>query len=97
MNQKSTRIYPHPDVAFRQIEEEIVLLNLKTGQYFSLDEVGARIWSHLMETHTLEATIETMLEEYQVEPEQLYEDITEFIAQLQSHGLINFKDDENSN
>src|SRR2546430_2126111 len=33
------------DVVFRELEGEMVLLNLATGVYFGLDPVGTRIWT----------------------------------------------------
>ncbi len=88
MSIHTKHIFPSPDVAFQQIGEEMVLLNLKTGKYFSLDEVAARMWMHLMETHNLQATLEKMLEEYDVERERLQLHLNDFIAQLKSHELI---------
>lgn len=87
-----TDIYPAPDVAFRQIKDETVLLNLKSGKYFSLDEVATRMWTLLIETHNLEITLEKLLEEYEVEREQLRADLLEFVSQLESYGLIVYQD-----
>src|SRR5262249_1448164 len=36
-----------PDVTFRELGGEIVILNLETGVYFGLDQWGARIWRPL--------------------------------------------------
>ena len=36
-----------PDVAFRDLDGEAVLLNLATGTYFGLNEMGTRMW-HLI-------------------------------------------------
>ncbi len=40
-----TRITPHPEVVSRLVEGEVVLLNVASGEYYSLDEVGSRAWA----------------------------------------------------
>lgn len=40
-----TRIAPHPEVVWRLVEGEVVLLSVTSGEYFSLDAVGSRLWA----------------------------------------------------
>ena len=35
------------DVLFQDLGEEVVLLEVESGQYYGLNEVGARMWSLL--------------------------------------------------
>ena len=37
-----------PDVVYRELGGEMVLLNLKTGVYFGLNETGAEMWTLLL-------------------------------------------------
>jgi hypothetical protein len=48
------------DVVFRELEGEAVLLNLETGVYFGLNEVGTRIWSLLQERVSLKQVLERL-------------------------------------
>ena len=41
------------DVVFRQLDDEAVLLNLKTGIYFGLNDVGARVWQLIADKRVL--------------------------------------------
>jgi len=36
-------------VEFSRVREQIALLNVETGVYFGLDEIGARMWELLCE------------------------------------------------
>jgi len=45
-----TRITPHPEVVWRLVEGEVVLLSVTSGEYFSLDAVGSRVWSLIPDT-----------------------------------------------
>lgn len=38
-----------PDVLFRELDSEGVLLDLETERYYTLDDIGARMWQLLHE------------------------------------------------
>ena len=76
------------DVLFQEVSGETVLLDLESEQYFGLDEVGTRIWALLNEGQSVDAIVETLLAEYEVEREQLAGDVRELLAALLDAGLI---------
>ena len=55
------RVVTAPDVLFRTIGDEAVLLNLRTEMYLGLDPVGTRVWSVLHESPSIEAGYEAHL------------------------------------
>lgn len=67
---------------------EMAILDSKSGIYYGLDSVGARIWGLIQEGKTLSGIRDCLLEEYEVNPEQLETDICALIEQLQAKGLI---------
>lgn len=67
---------------------EAVILNLKSGKYFGLNEVGARIWELLKEHRTPDTIRDTLLDEYDVDPQQCEQDLLELLQQLLEQGLI---------
>ena len=75
-------------VTFREVSGEMVLLNLESGKYFGLDEVGARMYALLAEDGCLEAAYQTLLEEYEVDPERLQSDLIALVEDLAEHGLL---------
>jgi hypothetical protein len=77
-----------PDVLFRLVGEEGVLLNLNTEMYLGLNLVGTRMWKVLTSTSSIQAAYDELLQEYQVEPGQLRVDLEEFIDQLLGQKLI---------
>ena len=46
---------------------EAVILNLKSGVYYGLNPVGARIWELIQEPRTVSAVLDVLLEQYNVE------------------------------
>jgi hypothetical protein len=84
----SERVSVAPDVLFRLVGEDGVLLNLNTTLYLGLNSVGARMWSVLGSAGSIQAAYDDLLKEYDVEPERLREDLAEFIDQLLGQQLI---------
>lgn len=74
------------------IANEVAILNLKSGMYYGLNEVGARIWQLISEPKTVEEVYETVLKEYEVEPECLEQNLLDVLQQLADHGLIEVRD-----
>ena len=75
-------------VSFAFVKQDAVLLNMRTNQYYSLDEVGARFWALLQEGKLIREAYQALLEEYAVEPAQLEKDLLELLEDLRQHGLV---------
>ncbi|HSF81725.1 MAG TPA: PqqD family protein [Anaerolineales bacterium] len=82
-----------PDqVLVRMVDDEAVLLNLETERYFGLDPVGARMWAVLSEAASVQQALETLLAEYEVDPETLANDLQALLEKLVEHGLVEISD-----
>ena len=78
------------DILFTRVDEDAVLLNTRTNQYFALSEVGARCWNLLGEGKSFRAAFETILSEYEVDARQLERDLLELVSHLMENGLVEF-------
>ena len=76
------------DVVFRELDGEAVLLNLDSGIYFGLNEVGTRIWTVLGQDGALQSVFDAMKQQYDVVPERLEKDLLELVEQMHSKGLV---------
>ncbi len=76
------------DVLIQELQGESVLLNVKSGRYFGLDEVGTRMWRVLTASESLGAGCETLLAEYDVDRERLELDVLGLVGKLAEHGLL---------
>jgi Coenzyme PQQ synthesis protein D (PqqD) len=72
---------------------EAVILNLKSGVYHGLNEVGASIWKLIQEPRTIKEIQQSLLEEYDVEPEQCQSDVIALLDDLLAAELIVIKDE----
>jgi Coenzyme PQQ synthesis protein D (PqqD) len=73
---------------YRDVQGEAVLLNLDTGEYFGLDEVGTRIWHLIVEKGDLGAVEAAMLEEFAVEAPVLATDLRRIVGELVAKRLL---------
>lgn len=76
------------EALFQDISGEGVILDLKSASYFGLDEVGVRLWQLLQTDASLQAACDKLLAEFDVEAEQLEQDLLKLLAQLTDAGLV---------
>lgn len=76
------------DVVFREIAGEIVLLDLQSGTYFGLNEVGARIWTLIQQHALLRRVFDIAQAEYAVAPKDLERDLLDLVDELRRKGLV---------
>jgi hypothetical protein len=75
---------------------EAAILNLKSGVYFGLNTVGASIWKLIQEPKTVKEIQDSILEEFDVDPDRCENDIVELLQELSTHGLIEIGDEKNT-
>jgi hypothetical protein len=75
-------------VLVRILDQESVLLNLETEQYFGLDETGTRMWQLVTTSPSIDAAYQELLAEFDVEPELLRTNFVELLSRLMDSGLL---------
>ncbi len=88
MTRLTQKVSISKDVWFSEVGGEAVLLNTSTGKYFTLDEVGARIWKLMSQYGQLEPVYQVLLGEYDVASEKLEEDLLALADLLLEKGLL---------
>jgi hypothetical protein len=76
------------DVLYEMLEDEAVLLNLSTEHYFTLDDVGTRMWQLLVEHRHPDRVVEAMLAEYATDEATVRRDLANLLAQLLDQKLL---------
>lgn len=88
MGADETRLERSPDALHRSIGGKAVILHAGTGTYFSLNAVGSRVWALLEGGATRGGLVAALLEELDVSPEVLERDVSTFLDELASAGLV---------
>lgn len=84
----SDKVSIPPQVMVRQVGTETVILDLASGGYFGLDEVGARCWQLLSEGLSLGECCDRILDEYDAQRDQVESDILLLVEQLAARELV---------
>ena len=77
-----------PGQVAADLAHEVVILDSKSGRYFSLSAVGARIWQLIQTPCTVAQILDTLLAEYEVEAERCETDLLALLGKMQERGLI---------
>lgn len=76
------------EVIARPGEQELMLLDVETGYYFALNEVGRRIWELCDGSATVAEIVSTVSAEYEAPPETVRGDVFELLTDLEREGLL---------
>lgn len=77
-----------PNVVVRTVEGAAVLLDLTTEMYYSLNEVGTRVWELVNGQRPIVAIVDVIANEYDAERSQISEDVRGLLGELTTEGLI---------
>jgi hypothetical protein len=79
----------NPNLAWRVIDEEIVILKISTTTYYSLDPVGAFIWRRMEEApKTRNELVTDVLEHFEAESATVEKDLDELLTDLVREDLL---------
>lgn len=65
-----------------------VMMDIMSGKYYNLGEVGGRIWEMLEEPMTLGNLVQKLTDEYDVSAERCRSDMLPFLNTLIERGLL---------
>jgi hypothetical protein len=82
------RVSAAPNVHCRRFDDELVMVDLEGGEYFSLDGVGARMWDLLRAGKTPDEVGAELAAEYDADKDKIVCDCTTLADDLLERGLL---------
>ena len=79
----------HIEIA--ELDGEAVLLDVRAGEYYGLNQLGSVIMNHLRDPISVTQLKEAILEEYEVGKDTLEVDLQAFLSTMLSHNLVEIK------
>jgi hypothetical protein len=76
------------DVFWREFEGEVVALDAVASRYFAANPSAAALWERLSEGATEADLVDTLCRRYKVSRDVAEADVTAFLEQLSSRGLL---------
>lgn len=90
----TTRVVAAPSQASCDLDGDAVILNLSSGTYHGLNEVGTRVWHLLEEPRTVGWIRDRLVEEYDVDPDVCLRDLCALLEALRAAELVEVSDGE---
>ncbi len=81
-------VAPKQDIVARSVGDEMVLLDLASGSYFTLNGVGAFIWRQIEDQADVDAIATRIVEEYEVDLDQARSDASAFLSNMLEQGIV---------
>jgi len=80
-----------PQVILSEIDNEMVLLDSKSGKYFGLNPTATRMVQELQKNKDPAAVASLLAQEYKVEVQRIRQDLDRLLQQLHDKGLVSLK------
>ncbi|MBI1871127.1 MAG: PqqD family protein [Chlamydiae bacterium] len=77
------------DLFTSQVDEDLVMLDEASGNYFGLNPIASKIWECLAKPICLSELVNILTTTYDVSDEQCKEETISFLNVLHSHQLLN--------
>jgi hypothetical protein len=77
-----------PRVASQRTNGAVVLLDLETGRYFTLEGSGPEVWDLCDGQRPLRSIVAIVSDTHRVDPELVRSDVFELLDQLAAEGLV---------
>ena len=89
---KETTVVAAKEQVSCDLAGEAAILDMKSGTYYGLNEVGARIWDLIQTPKQVVAVRDALLEEFEVEPERCESDLLNILQDMQNNKLVEICD-----
>jgi hypothetical protein len=76
------------EFVWKEVGDQVVVLNLDSGNYHSLNPTASLIWRGLMERRSEEEIVQTLCSGFRVDPQTAGRDTEEAISEFVSRGMI---------
>lgn len=76
------------NLVITETDGEAVILDIDSGKYFGLDEMGLIIWRLLEKNYGIEEVGDYLTKHFDVDREVAIKDVSEFITKIKEKGLL---------
>jgi hypothetical protein len=71
-----------------RLHDEMVMMDMEQGKYFSLNQTATAIWEFLENPLTMDELCDRLMEEYEVDRERCLEEVNEYIEEMMKLSLV---------
>jgi len=91
---RDSKISLSQEILFQKLISEGALMHLEIEEYFTVNEIGSIIIALLEEkSHSVQEICSRVIEEYEVEPNQLEQDVITYLQELVDLDIIKVQEE----
>ena len=90
----ASKVVRDADVVEAEIDNEVVAINIETGNCYGLNAVGSRVWNLIATPVSIGEVCATLTGEYDVQPSACEEQVLNLLEELRAEGLISTLSDK---
>jgi coenzyme PQQ synthesis protein D (PqqD) len=76
------------DLEWRELEGEIVVLDLRRSTYLAVNRVGALLWPRLLDGATHNDLVQTLVDDFGLASSEAESDVSAFLQDLREQELL---------
>ncbi len=77
-----------PEIIREQFDEEVVIVDLDTGSYYSLSGAGGEVWSAIESGTSTARIVQQLIASYEADATEIEASLGRLLEELQTEGLI---------
>ena len=83
-----SKVCQKKDVYLTELDDDRVMMDLNTGNYYVLNGMGSIIWDKIHDKIHISQLVQELLEEYDVEPDICEGQVMNYLKELQQINLV---------
>jgi hypothetical protein len=84
----ATLIHRTNTVLTAAVGQEIVMMDIESGRYLGLDDIGSAIWQRLETPCTFGALVDGLVVEYDADRTVIAEDVRKLLSEMAAHKVV---------
>ena len=84
----SSRVARSEDIIFTELDETVVMMDVKEGCYYELDPIGTKIWALVESGPRVAEVCEALAAEYEVAPDACGDEVRAFLEELSRREVV---------
>lgn len=76
------------DIVFNKLDDEIVMMSIKNGQYYGLDDIATSIYEIIETPVTFNELVKKLLDSFDIDENTCRKDVEAFLLQLESKEIV---------
>lgn len=94
VSDRSRLLVNHDQVAAKAFDDDVILINLGTGVYYTIEKLGSSVWDLIAKQYSVAEIATALSDRFEVSVEQARRDVGELAAQLIQEELATASEDE---